>query len=219
MIWDNSAIGTERKTRTRPSRCYHCGGGALVASDPHCPVCGVSYIEIMGELGRYEGQPWDPRVWPGKGAHGNVIVEHGGFELPPVILPARRIEVWRLVPLHSDSTRIEDGYGARLGHLVAAILPHPTVAVTFLRAALERYLETAKPCPACGAKHALQPYDRLQRYARCSFGCGAIFWVTSRPNRKGDWRVGDRVEESKPKPKGPLAERLKAKRKAKLAAS
>lgn len=204
-MWDNSVLGTEREARTRPSRCYHCGGSAFVEADPNCPVCGPSVESIQTTISMNGGKPhqgtvtiprgpkpWNPPVVDGKGEHGNILGVGTPFSDPT--LPVCIIDVWCIAPFGVQD-ECEGFYQARLGHFLGPQAPHPTQAVVWLRRALESYLETAKPCPACGAKYALQPYDRMQQHARCSLGCGAIFEVV--PDESEDdlaWRAGDRVE-------------------------
>lgn len=165
MIWANSVLGTKTERPKRPSRCFHCGGSALVEATPNCPVCGRG-------KSRRPGQPWAPPVTAGRTKHGDCIMKG---DWPAVVLPAHRIEVFRIVPPYGENP--EHSFSARLGHFVGSYAPHPDLAVAWFREELEEFLRTASACRRCGAKHSVRPFDRLQTRARCELGCGARFTI------------------------------------------
>lgn len=174
-MWANSVIGGERPKLERPSRCFHCGGGALHEPDPSCRVCSA--------------QPWDPAVIAARGECGDVICESDdqSVELPDPTWPAVAIEVWRVIPSFGRRY-VEDAFQARLGALVGPRAPHPTVAVLEIRKALELFLVDARACLDCGAQLSVGPCDRLQTRCRCFLGCGAEFSMVR--SSRGGWRPG-----------------------------
>jgi len=164
-MWANSVIGTDRPKLERPSRCFHCGGGALHEPDPNCRVCSA--------------QPWDPAVIAARGECGDVICESDdrSVELPDPTWPAVAIEVWRVIP-SVGWWYVEDTFQARLGALVGPLAPHPTVAVREFRKALELFLVDARACLDCGAQLSVGRSALQQSRCRCFLGCGAFFRVS-----------------------------------------